>query len=449
MRRREDVVATGFRPAGSPSGALTRVSPPVHVGGLTLRANFAWTFLANVVYAASQWGILVVIARYCGPAEVGQFALALALSAPLMLLLNLQLRSYQVTDARGEYTDERYVQLRFATSSLALLILSVIAAVAYSGTLTLVIVGVAAFKAVESVSDIFHGVLHRRERLDRVGRSMIVRGVGSLGLVAVVLAMGGSLLQAVLAKVVWSGLMMIYDYWMIAQAVTLEAMREGREEWAQVLVRLAWRSAPLGLAMFLISINANIPQYILEALKGEYALGVYSVMASFIVVGSTVIQAMGQSATPRLSRHVEDNNRDAFRSLLRKMVAGALVVGLLGVGAGHLLGEFVLALVYGPEFARHADVLVFVMVAGLAAYVAAILRQAFIVMRLLRAQVLILALSNALLLPLAYVLVSRYGAVGAAAALAGALGVQVALFITVYALNEKSAFHAANTEVYQ
>jgi hypothetical protein len=50
-------------------------------GGLSLRKNFSWTFVGNVVYAACQWGILVALAKLGTPEMVGQFTLGLAVAA--------------------------------------------------------------------------------------------------------------------------------------------------------------------------------------------------------------------------------------------------------------------------------------------------------------------------------------------------------------------------------
>jgi hypothetical protein len=57
------------------------VSQPAH--GLSLRRNFAWTVLGNVTYAACQWGMLVALAKLGSPEMVGQFALGLAIGAPV------------------------------------------------------------------------------------------------------------------------------------------------------------------------------------------------------------------------------------------------------------------------------------------------------------------------------------------------------------------------------
>ncbi|MGI8856402.1 MAG: hypothetical protein ACR2JW_11675, partial [Thermomicrobiales bacterium] len=67
----------------TPTIATEAAQPP---GARSLRANFSWTFVGNVVYAACQWGMLVVLAKLGSPEVVGQFALGLAITAPVIML---------------------------------------------------------------------------------------------------------------------------------------------------------------------------------------------------------------------------------------------------------------------------------------------------------------------------------------------------------------------------
>ncbi len=73
----------------------------LHALTRSLRSNFVWTLSGNLVYAACQWGMLVVLARMGNAEMVGQFALALSIITPVLMFTNLQLRSVQATDARG------------------------------------------------------------------------------------------------------------------------------------------------------------------------------------------------------------------------------------------------------------------------------------------------------------------------------------------------------------
>ncbi len=49
----------------------------------SLRRNVAWALAGNLGYSACQWGVLVCIAKLGTAADVGRFALGLALTAPV------------------------------------------------------------------------------------------------------------------------------------------------------------------------------------------------------------------------------------------------------------------------------------------------------------------------------------------------------------------------------
>src|SRR5690554_6011534 len=179
---------------------------------LTLRRNIAWTFVGNSIYAACQWALVIVLAHMAGPQGVGQFALALAVAAPVMLLCNLSLRQVQVTDAHETSPFADYLSIRAATSVLGLLIIAGIGIFHYGGQTAAVIVAVGVSKAFESLSDIFYGLEQRNERLDLVSRSLVLRGV--LGFVALIAGYfftdsvsGGVVAMAA----VWGAVWWLYD----------------------------------------------------------------------------------------------------------------------------------------------------------------------------------------------------------------------------------------------
>ena len=143
---------------------------------LSLRRNFSWTLLGNVVYAGCQWAILVVLAKLATPEMLGRFALGLAVTAPVAMLANLALRPLQATDARGEYDFGHYLALRCITTPIAIAVIVGIAAFgSYPCQAALVIVAVGLAKAFESFSDAFYGLMQRRERLDLIARSMLIK----------------------------------------------------------------------------------------------------------------------------------------------------------------------------------------------------------------------------------------------------------------------------------
>ncbi len=119
--------------------------------GLSLRSNFAWSFTGNVIYMASQWAMLAVLAKLGSPETVGQFALGLAVTAPIILFTNLQLRAVIATDARNENTFSDYFTLRIATTIFSIFItLGLVFISDYSRQTALVILVIGIAKVFES-----------------------------------------------------------------------------------------------------------------------------------------------------------------------------------------------------------------------------------------------------------------------------------------------------------
>jgi O-antigen/teichoic acid export membrane protein len=394
---------------------------------LSLRVNFSWTLVGNVVYAACQWGMLVVLAKLGAPEMLGQFALGLAISTPVIMLANLQLRAIQATDARREYQFGDYLALRLVLVGLALLAIAGIAAGSgYQQQTFLVILAVGGARAIESLSDICYGLLQQHERLDRVARSMMLRGGLALGALTVGMLLTGSVLVGTLGvALAWAVVLVGYDL-RSSRAVaesqpTPSAPAAGmRPRWhVPTLLRLARLAAPLGVAMMLLAVNASIPRYLVGHMLGEQALGIFAAVAYIERAGTTVVSALGQSASPHLARAYANANSAAFRVLLGKLVLVGCGVGVGGVLVAVTIGEPLLALLYQPQYAR-ADVFAWVMVAAGLWYIASFLGYAATASRIIAWQPVVLGGSASMVLAASLLLIPHYDLTGAALAMVAA-----------------------------
>src|SRR2546423_943822 len=115
-----------------------------------------WSVVGNTCYAACQCAMLIVLAKLGNPQMVGLFALGLAISGPIFLLANLQIRAIQSTDVAGDHHFGEYLGLRVITSATALIVVYCITLIAgYCGEIQRVALAVGVFKAIEAVSDVF------------------------------------------------------------------------------------------------------------------------------------------------------------------------------------------------------------------------------------------------------------------------------------------------------
>ena len=394
-----------------------------------LRRNAAWALAGNAGYAACQWGILMAVAKSAAPADVGRFALALAITSPVLMLTNLQLRAVQATDARGRTPFGAYLGLRLLSVAVAWLAIAVVAlASGHDRPTAALVAAMALAKGIEAVADVVFGLQQQQENLRRIAGSLLMKGVGSVALVALVLAATGDVVHAVLAMAAWWAVVLVaMDLRGAARVAALRPVLQ-----PATLAPLAWLALPLGLVMGLNSFAINVPRYTIAAHLGPAALGYFAAASYLLVAASQPMLAVGAALSPRLARlHLDD--RRAYRRLALRGVAAGAALGAAGVLAALVGGRRFLALAYAPDYAAHADLLV--ALAGVAAvgFVSTALGVAVTAARRFPAQLATAVASLALAAAASAVLVPIYGLLGGAAALLASELTRVVCLGTVFA----------------
>ncbi len=406
---------------------MTETTAELRWGGNSLRKDFLWMITGNVVFRGCQGGILVILAKFVGVSEVGKFALGMAIIAPIVSFSQLHLRNVQSTDARNLYSFAEYFGLRLTTLTGVLVVSIAIAVSVYGPSyMALVVIMVAFFKIVESVSDIIFGLFQQNMRMDKVGTSMILKGLlGLLFFVAVIWSSRNLALGLLVVSLSWFAILVGYD---LPQARGFSAIKpKFHRENMRSLTKLA---LPLGIVMGINNLQACIPKYFIAKHFGEDHLGYYAAVSYIMLASSLLILSVGQAAVPRLARlYIYD--RKAFILLLAKMMLIVLTMGLGILGLGFLLGKWFLAFVYTPDYVQYFDVFMWLLLFALIFSVNAVLSYAMMAARIFKIQVLqniIVILTTAA--SCAY-LVPRYELLGAAWAILIAMIVKLFLGSTI------------------
>jgi O-antigen/teichoic acid export membrane protein len=390
---------------------------------LSLRRNFSWTFIGNAIYAACQWGMIVLIAKLGSPEMVGQFTLGFAITAPVIMFTNLNLKAVQATDAKREFVFNDYFGLRIISTLLALLVIGGIAVVSgyrWETCVVILIVGLA--KGVESISDIFYGLIQQHERMDRIAISLIIKGLLSLLLLTIGIYVSGNILWGVAGfMIAWAIVLVSYD---IPNGVLiLKDKSEIKPRWCmKTLVKLVSLCLPLGFVMMLISLNANVPRYFIDKYLGERELGIFAATAYLMVMGTMVVSALGESASPRLAKYYFLGDAIAFRNLLLKLVGIAFLLGMTGVLGSFFAGRQILTLLYRPEYAKQTNLFVCLMIAAGIGYMSSFLGYGMTAARYFRVQIPLFIIVTSVLAIGCFELIPVKGLLGAAISLiAGAI----------------------------
>jgi O-antigen/teichoic acid export membrane protein len=395
---------------------------------LTLRQNFSWTFVGNIIYAASQWGILVVLAKLGSPEMVGQFTLGLAVTAPIILFANLQLRQIQTTDVDRRYQFGDYLGLRLICAGLSLLTICIITLTAgYRWETSLVILAIGVAKVLESISDVFHGLFQYHERMDRIAISLMIKGPLSLLVLGIGIWLTGKVLGGTVGlAAIWAMVLVLYDIpnglAVLKAASERETAVPSQRHWLQPrfnlpnLRSLVSLALPLGLVMMLISLNVNIPRYFIEHHLGDRELGIFSALSYLMVAGNIVVSALGQSASPRLAQYYAAGRSKDFQNLLVKTVfIGALLGGIFILMAA-IAGQQILTLLYRPEYAERGYLFLLLMVAAGIGYVASFLGYGMTAAQYFRVQLPLFTVATGISALTCLWLIPTQGLIGAAIA---------------------------------
>jgi O-antigen/teichoic acid export membrane protein len=150
------------------------------------------------------------------------------------------------------------------------------------------------------------------DRLDQIGRSMLLRGALSVvALSAGLYATHNVLWGCVGLALVWLAALLFFDVprgrRFVAEsartgepagtAIERHPVQRYRRQWN--LMRMA---LPLGISTTMAALNLHMPRYFIQARLGERQLGIYSAMAYATVAMILVADSLGHCAIPRLSR---------------------------------------------------------------------------------------------------------------------------------------------------
>jgi O-antigen/teichoic acid export membrane protein len=377
-----------------------------------LKTDFTWVLAGNVFYSACQWMIVVVLAKLGTPQKLGEYAWGLALSAPIVLFANFQLRSLLASDLVDRFRLGQYLVFRMISIAAALGVVAVLAEWGSSGEKAAVVILVGAAQAVELVSETFYGLMQRQERMDRISRSLIYRGALSLAAMWITMYYTRSIVWALVALFVGRLLiLLIWDATFEPVKSELQILPGVNTDWMLALFRTA---LPLGVISMLVSLNANITRYFVEAHRGSAELGMYSAVASLLSAGTLVVSAYGQSLFVPVAKACVSGDRAEFRKYAWLAVILGAILGACAIVISVLFGRTILTHLFRPEYARYADILVRLMIAGTFAFIASGLGFVMTAARSLRPQVPLLIVTGAATVVSSAFLIPRYGLMGAA-----------------------------------
>ena len=237
-----------------------------------LRKNLVFNTAGSLLFYVCQAAMNLLVTALAGAAANGLLATAMTIANVGLSFASYGMRTFQVSDEAGKYTDRTYLASRFVTVALAWAACMGFAFVnAYTARQRWVIFLYTGYRLVESASDVWHGFLQKAERMDIVGISFGVRGVFTAGAVV-----GGLLLTKDLVITLAVLLALNLGYVVLVDVPLARRRADLVPTGGKSVPALLWECLPLAAYASLNTAVGSAPRYFCERILGEVMLSYFA-----------------------------------------------------------------------------------------------------------------------------------------------------------------------------
>lgn len=395
----------------------------------SVQQNMLFNTVGSLIYYVCQWFMTVVVVRLAGYEQAGILSLTMSVTAAPAIVGMFNIRSYQVSDVKGQYSIDTYFRSRVYTNVLSYLVCIILVVTGgYSPEKVWVILVFMLFKVAEGFADVYYGVEQKYERMDYAGISLTIRGIGTILLFVLALRITGNLLIGIIAVAVFSFLVIwLYDY----QIVKKWKKEEGRSTSQKEIWSLLIVCVPLAVVAFLNNLSINIPKIFLERFFGAEVMGYYSSVASPTVVIQLAATTVFAPLVPILTKQYLDKDRKAFLHTIKSFVLLVAGLSVVCVIASKLLARWGLMLLFGADIEPYVYLFVPVILISILIAVNACLFSICTLLRIIKLQYVIGTVGLVSSLIFAYFVVKPVGMMGVVYATAGSMVIQIGVQLAV------------------
>ena len=322
---------------------------------LSIKANLFFNSFGSLFYLACQWLITVLVVRLGSFEAGGLLTNCISITNVLFTISTFGIRTYQVSDIGEKYTSTHYVTTRLITGLFAMVI--TLAFVLTMGSASIeqkvCVVLYMLFRLTEALSDVLQGVVQKADRMDYIGKGMVMRGVMTLGFFVLVMVTVKSLPLAILAMALGAYIVIFFYEWRKAES---EAPFIVRPDFLKTyaLLKTCW---PLMLTSFFANAIVSIPRYLLGEMLGEKMLGFYGAIAIPTVIVQTGSLLIFAPMVTAFSRAYINREGALYRKYFIRTFGSLCALVVLMIALAVPFGAPVLQLLFTEAILPYASLL--------------------------------------------------------------------------------------------
>ena len=326
-----------------------------------LRKNFLWNTIGTGLNAFNSLFFMIAVTRINGVDNAGIFTIAFSTACIIYVIGLYAGRIYQVTEPDKEITNKEYIVNRLITTVLMIILVVMFCLIkGYAIFKTIIFILLTTYKALEAFSDVIYGILQKNEKLDKVGKSLVLKSVISIiSFVLIDLITKNLIISIILMLIINIIIIFLYDFRNSKEYIEIKSKIDNEH------ILKIFR---LGFFTFIISFLGiyilNAPKYAID----NYLEDNYQTIFGIIVMPATIIGLVAQFLIhPYLNKILKlykDRDLNGLNSVILKLILAIVGIGIISSILAYLIGPEVLGLIYGIDLNMYRINLLIIIIAS-------------------------------------------------------------------------------------
>ncbi len=354
------------------------------------RDSYLWNTMGGLLRGFRSVVFLMILSRTVGLVMAGIFSIANANSNLFLHMGNYNMRTFQVSDVRREYTFKEYLTSRFVTIGAMIAISAGYALFAgwnnaYTWEKIWILIWMCLYKVADALEDVFFGEFQRKGRMDIGAKIMTVRLLFTMIVFAGLVIFTKDLLLTIILSTLLTMLALLVFLWCARSELVAEAEersvieniagQDGIQDTAQGsdgvdecrmqrVAKLLRVCFPVFVSGFLSFYISNAAKYAIDGTLPDEYQGWYGFISMPVLV---IGMLNGFIFNPTLYALSKAWSEGEIGKYVKK--AGLLLLAIAGitlgsVGGAYFLGVPVLSLLFGEDLSRFKWELLLLLVAA-------------------------------------------------------------------------------------
>lgn len=328
---------------------------------IQFRKNFIWNILGTGLNSFNSLFFMIAVTRINGVDNAGIFTIAYATACIIYVVGIYAGRIYQVTEPDKNITDKEYIINRLMTTILMEVLALVFCLVrGYDCHKTTIFLLLTLYKALEAFSEVIYGILQKNEKLEIVGKSLVIKSLISVVMFILVDFLTTNMILSIIVVVItWLIMICVFDFRRIRQYVDFSLPIN----WKNILKIFKSGFTTFAIA-FLSLYIINAPKYAIDSYLENNLQTIFGIIVMPATVIGLVAQFLIHPYLNQILKLYEKRNLKQLQKILSKLVLSIVAFGMISSILAYSLGTQMLGLIYGLDLSSYKLALLIIIIAS-------------------------------------------------------------------------------------